>query len=345
MKRSPSYSIASLILPALLLVGLAVGHTAQAATTCTPRTEAEILRGSSLAFIGETAEVTAQGWVRFSNTTPLHGVDLSTPRVFFSAGEDRPKIGQKLLVVAVGDYDNGYAVDPCIIQQANASPKQQDYVATQFFKMRIIGQALQSATGRNFVQLLPLRKAAQYELEQGSAELARRLYSRAVEVSRGEAVDRLGEGRAYLRLGQSKLALSSFDDVLEKDSKNSLAWAGRYQALMQMGRFSELPAKLPDLPNLALFGVTLPASLDFAGRNLSQSWWRGVTAKGAKLSGANLQNSFILESNLNEADLRGANLTGATLRDTSLKDVLWDEKTLWPEGFTPPAAQGPTRAE
>lgn len=346
-----SVKLARCFLLLLALTVLMVGRqTAQAAdqASCSARSDAEIMHGTSLAFVGQVSGAEAGGWLVFSDVRSLYGVELQTPRVWFAPqalSQLRVKIGSRLLVAAVGDFEHGYVAETCVVEQLNKSVDATDRYMTLFFLKRQESLLAQSGVGIDYSRLIPLRKAAQQELARGSAELARRFFTRAASISRGQDVDKIGEGLAYLRLGQSKLALSSFDDVLEKDNQNSGAWAGRYQALMQMARFSELPAKLPDLPNLALFGVTLSESLDLSQRDLSQSWWRGVTAKGAKLSGANLQNSFILESNFNGADLRGANLAGATLRDTSFKNVLWDNKTLWPDGFTPPAAQGTTRAE
>lgn len=322
--------------------GQTAGQTAEQ-TVCSLRSEAEIIRGTTLAFLGQVSEIEAGGWLVFSDVRSLYGVELKTPRVWLSAhalSQLSIKRGGRLLVAAVGDFEHGYAAEACVIEQLNKSAEAIDRYLTLFFLKRQESSLAQSGVGLDYSRLIPLRKAAQQELADGSAELARRFFSRAASISKGQDIDKIGEGQAYLRLGQSKLALSSFDDVLEKDSKNSAAWAGRYQALMQMARFSELPPKLPDMPHLALFGVTLPATVDLSGRNLSQSWWRGVTAKGAQLSGANLQGSFILESNFNGADLRGANLAGATLRDSSFKNVLWDDKTVWPDGFTPPATQG-----
>ncbi len=50
--------------------------------------------------------------------------------------------------------------------------------------------------------------------------------------------------------------------------------------------------------------------------------------------GANLN-----RANLNRANLKGANLTGAILEGADLIGVfgsaIWDESTIWPEGFTP----------
>ncbi len=52
------------------------------------------------------------------------------------------------------------------------------------------------------------------------------------------------------------------------------------------------------------------------------------------------------EANLREAKLRGAwleganlfqaNLEGARLGAVDLRGTVWDESTVWPEGFTPP---------
>ena len=74
---------------------------------------------------------------------------------------------------------------------------------------------------------------------------------------------------------------------------------------------------------------------DLKGADLEDAFLRGSDLVGADLKGANLKDAFLYLSNLARADLRGANLTGAELRATNMFDVIYDESTVWPEGFKP----------
>lgn len=72
----------------------------------------------------------------------------------------------------------------------------------------------------------------------------------------------------------------------------------------------------------------------------------GIRLSGAKLAGANLEAANLEFANLNFADLTGADMTGvmlngACLRNAILTDVtmptcMYDKRTMWPAGFTPP---------
>tara|TARA_Y100000389_G_scaffold201870_1_gene245633 strand:- start:1982 stop:2296 length:315 start_codon:yes stop_codon:yes gene_type:complete len=72
---------------------------------------------------------------------------------------------------------------------------------------------------------------------------------------------------------------------------------------------------------------------------------RGASLFDAKLEGADLRRmdlygADLFRANLCGADLRGADLRGADLRESCLDDAKLagarhDERTHWPEGFTP----------
>jgi uncharacterized protein YjbI with pentapeptide repeats len=66
-----------------------------------------------------------------------------------------------------------------------------------------------------------------------------------------------------------------------------------------------------------LFGATINAS----------------TLKNADLRDANLTRTLFVESNL-----KGANLAGADLTQADLTGICYDEATIWPKGFAPPAS-------
>ena len=71
--------------------------------------------------------------------------------------------------------------------------------------------------------------------------------------------------------------------------------------------------------------------------------------RDAILSGADLRFADLTNANLRGADLNGADLTRAYLTDADLTgaildDIIYDDSTIWPEGFTPPpSAPRPNR--
>lgn len=108
-----------------------------------------------------------------------------------------------------------------------------------------------------------------------------------------------------------------------------------------------------DLRDSRARGVNLRAA------NLDDSLLQGCDLRGADLRGASLKGAtlgvlevknltFKGEANHEKGkvvvnlkkctDLRGANLAGANLEKCAMESVLYDDKTIWPEGFTPPAS-------
>ncbi|MEU8106761.1 pentapeptide repeat-containing protein [Nonomuraea muscovyensis] len=61
----------------------------------------------------------------------------------------------------------------------------------------------------------------------------------------------------------------------------------------------------------------------------------GVDLRATDLSKADLRNANLRGARLDYSDLRGATLSGAVLTDVSLKRVVFDESTVWPDGFEP----------
>ena len=122
-----------------------------------------------------------------------------------------------------------------------------------------------------------------------------------------------------LSINNNKLALSRFDDILEKDGQNQAAWQGRYLALAQMNRWSELPLPRPSLTGLTLLDLILPKKLNLEGTDLRQGTWRNIKADDIQAKGANFSGSMIVESRFSGSDLRGADFSGAYLRDVDFR--------------------------
>ena len=151
------------------------------------------------------------------------------------------------------------------------------------------------------------------------------------------------------------------------DSRERLLWAGvslegrSFGGLRAEGlnliRADLLHAELRDayLVEADLRGSELNEA-DLSGANLSRAdlfgaSLRGVRMRGSELVetslvGANLANADLVDAGLGGADLTfcnltGANLTGAHLDGAHLKNMIYDESTVWPEGFTPPPPRKP----
>ena len=114
--------------------------------------------------------------------------------------------------------------------------------------------------------------------------------------------------------------------------------------------FSEADLSGADLSGTTLSGATMTGTIlvaadlsyaDLDSADLSSANLRGADLKGANLgradlSGAGLQGANLSGAYLAVTDLRGADLTDAVLEDTRFIGALWDETTLWPDGFDPP---------
>lgn len=95
--------------------------------------------------------------------------------------------------------------------------------------------------------------------------------------------------------------------------------------------------RLADLSGLDFHGASLNwANLSLA--DLGEADLGGVSLHAALLSGARLDLANLSDADLSGAELSGANLSGATLSGADLTDALYDDNTIWPEGFDPGAA-------
>lgn len=69
---------------------------------------------------------------------------------------------------------------------------------------------------------------------------------------------------------------------------------------------------------------------DFSGQDLSGQCFKRAMLKGAKFNGSTLVG----------CDFRGAYLIWVEFEGADLTGILYDEATVWPEGFTPPGVTG-----
>ncbi|MGA2504957.1 MAG: pentapeptide repeat-containing protein [Anaerolineales bacterium] len=94
---------------------------------------------------------------------------------------------------------------------------------------------------------------------------------------------------------------------------------------------------------LWLFGADLSwANLrgaNLTSANLSMANLLGTSLNGANLSKANLTGACLNGADLREADLKGATLHWAALEEAKLFGAKYNQKTRWPDGFNPRAAE------
>ena len=79
--------------------------------------------------------------------------------------------------------------------------------------------------------------------------------------------------------------------------------------------------------------------------NLSKAHLVGADLRGANLSKANLvhadlSGADLADANLSEANLMDTNFSNANLSKASLKGAVWNDETVFPEGFEIPEMSG-----
>jgi uncharacterized protein YjbI with pentapeptide repeats len=109
------------------------------------------------------------------------------------------------------------------------------------------------------------------------------------------------------------------------------------------------PGEVDDFTRAYLRGAELSGAMlggvDLFAANLVSANLRGADLGSANLSAADLTTADLSGANLtgadlSEADLSGADLRGANLKDADLSGALYDDYTLWPEGFDPALIRG-----
>lgn len=91
------------------------------------------------------------------------------------------------------------------------------------------------------------------------------------------------------------------------------------------------------LPGSNMEGASLRLT-NFTASNLMGANFKKADLTGAVLYNALLDNADFTSSKLYGADLRWARLTGAKLDDADLTNAIYDNTTIWPQGFDPQKA-------
>ncbi len=98
-----------------------------------------------------------------------------------------------------------------------------------------------------------------------------------------------------------------------------------------------------NLEEMLLFELDL-SNADFTGTQLSAATFKiKINLSGANLQKADLVAAELKEANLTNADfaeanLCGADLAGAIIANTNFENAIYDDETIFPEGFEPKSA-------
>jgi uncharacterized protein YjbI with pentapeptide repeats len=114
--------------------------------------------------------------------------------------------------------------------------------------------------------------------------------------------------------------------------------------LLQKYQTGEKSFRDIQLPKADLSGVKLPGIIltraNLSDSNLSEASLKEATLFRAdlnkvKLHGTDLRKANLKSANLSDSDLTGANLLGANLENTNFNNAIYDQNTLFDEGFKP----------
>jgi uncharacterized protein YjbI with pentapeptide repeats len=102
------------------------------------------------------------------------------------------------------------------------------------------------------------------------------------------------------------------------------------EASLERASISEADLRRADLRRCRLEGASLSSS-DLRGANLSEGKLRGARLRGARCDEALLRTADLRDANLQEVDFTGADLDGV-----DFQGCLYNERTVWPDGWSPP---------
>jgi len=119
----------------------------------------------------------------------------------------------------------------------------------------------------------------------------------------------------------------------------SLIGANLQGAIFYIADLQGADLMVADLQGAGLRDANLEGA-DLGVADLQGAVLMGANLQAASLMGANLKGAYLWKANLQGADLRGPeglNTGVEGLTNEQVAEAYWDETTLWPEGFSPPA--------
>ncbi len=139
-------------------------------------------------------------------------------------------------------------------------------------------------------------------------------------------------------LNDANLAQASLNgaDLSESSLREiNLSQADLRQANLRHTNLSHANLQVASLGEANLSEARLTEA-NLSGADLRQANLGGAHLEQANLRGAYMGWADLNQADLNEADLTGTNLDGASLNGANLIGIKYDDKTIWPAGFTPP---------
>ena len=304
----------------------------------------------------------------------LKGSPKSIIRIVFDTslcGAPNPRMGETSWIAAYGDNEAGYAFAGCMWFGGPPAEGEDGPLAQTIAQYRTQLESLNDG-----IRQQPSDPGTLMELAKFLAETNDRLEAisildqvLAIDPLHGEA--NLLKAKQLARGQNHEAVLASLAPYLAAHPDDHDAMRQRVLALVWLDRLSEVPAGWQDFTGIS------GAFYDFADRKLNGASFRGDTMystsfarselrgadfsdaimSGSDFSSADLAGATMIHANagngkftgavldgadlsgayLDGADLRGASLKGANLSSIRLGAALYDEATIWPDGFEPAA--------
>lgn len=178
--------------------------------------------------------------------------------------------------------------------------------------------------------------------EQPLMSSAAALHKLAMDRQRGITPNLSGNNLQGADLGGADISEASLYNV--NLSQGNLQNANLRHSILNGANLSNTNMKSANLSDARLEKVNLSgADLSEANCNgthfdeadLSKANLTHTNLSWANLNGTNLQGANFDHTNLHEAKLHGADLRNADLSQAKLHEALYNETTLWPQGFDP----------
>ncbi|MCC6608538.1 MAG: pentapeptide repeat-containing protein [Burkholderiales bacterium] len=310
---------ATLALVAALAAGPAVG------CSCVPRSPQQWLEGSHLIFLGTVESVdftgkpgqpSASGRARFRVHQLYKGeLDGDTVEVRFSAGPGA-SCGTSFVVGTTepifaslwrhADGEEAFGTGLCsrVLAFGAATNVQPALDAYRVSVKRASGAAQADPSSViKWNDLAVLQEAHKDFL--GVVPTLRRL--NALAPTDSQYLRRQGD--ALLALGRLTQAVEAYDRALSVDDADVPARRGRDQAMIKLGRASEVDTARRDFSAMTIQRADYSAR-DLAGATFARARLNSVRFNSAKLAGADFSGADLHAVDFSDADLQGANLAG-----------------------------------
>lgn len=276
------------------------------------------------------------------------------------------RVGDRVSVAAIGNPEWGYVPAFCAFVPHKGDDGF-DPMAGPIAEYRNQLKELDEAVASRPDSTDALFNKAQFLADTGNAWEAQEPLDRLLRIGpvRRDAV--LLRARLFARFGHDVEVLGTLKALLDAHPADTEAMRLRVDSLIRTGQVSRLPPDWRDFTGLRANGA------DFSGRNLDHAVFRDVHLSAplfagadlggadfskakiwdgdffrANLAGASLRNAYFRNvvlreakldgADLTRADLRRADLAGASLESANLTGAVYNDATIWPDGFDPNAA-------